>query len=335
MSSLPRVPTGSCSTRRRRREETVVDLIKRLFAALLGSFRGKVKEIKKFPEYVWFLASHEGRLYSGSYHAGNAQNKVYRDDGKVYVVGHDDESTRVYSLGGSLYMTSEGGVVMKDGHRIADLGSHYLLGACIHKGSVYFAHARDGGYTDLYKEGGGRLIKVDRWEGIFGFHLLSYDDQLVMVGAGKRGYRNRGAVVQVEKETIYTTDRKTGVRAIVDDGALLFGLSYDAEILSWKRSRGFKVEGDFPGFDHFGSFCHHLGTTYAMVVAEGGHPQLLRRDHGRWRVDIPAKKMKRYGVRGDLVNAAGFLASDGLSLYCNINTPTSARSGPGYLLRLK
>ncbi len=294
-----------------------------------------IKEIRTFPEYLWFLCEHDGSLYSGAYHDGTVDNKVYREDGREYIVGSGDESTRVYSLNGHLYMTTEGGVVSRDGRRIADLGSHYLLAACEHNGAVYFAHARDEGHTDLYRETAGGLVKVDTWEGIFCFHLLSWDGRLVMVGAGPRGYRNRGAVIQIEKETVYSSARKTAVQAVVEDGVLLTGFSYDAAVLSWKRSKEVRWEANFPGFAHFGSFCRHRGVLYAMVVAEGGSPQLLRRDHGRWTVDIPAKELQKYGVRGDLVNAGGFLESDGRHLYCTINTPNNYRSGPGYLVQLK
>lgn len=313
-----------------------------------------IKQIAKFPHYLWFMATVGNRMYSGVY--SSPQYFYYSDSPfttwNPVQIGSGDESTRVYNLNNRFYATSEGGNKGGGGKVYADSsvcydfpsGTSYVLGAEYHD-NKYLISRNKGDKTDIYScscSGGQTCSLWKSVDGIFTFHMTSYKGDLYLIGTGSKYRTGDGGKVKIIRsdgrvDELIGSGPGSGVRARVFDNKIFFGFAYDAEVWSYDGSTK-KQEKTFPGIDHFGDFEIFDDKLFTVVVNEGGNPEVWYRNNnskgGNWVKVFNFNQLAGYGVSGNLVNAAGFFTKYNDSLYLNINTPNGGRGGSGYILEI-
>lgn len=311
-------------------------------------------ELVQLADYLWFMASVGDKLYSAVY---SSPQKVYYStfpftSWTPQSISSNDESTRVYNLNDKIYITSEGGNNGGGGKVYTNSfcynfpsGTAYVLGA-EYSGGLYLISRSLGSRTDIYScpcSGGQTCSLWKSVQDMFTFHMTSFNNDLYLIGTSPSNYRTyTGGRVKVIRsngnvETLLSSGPGSGSSAEVFDNKLFFGFSYDAEIRSYD-GLNWKSEKTFPGFSHFGDFEVFNGKLFVAVVREQGNPEIWVRDNdasgGQWNIVFSQQQLSKYGVRGNLVNAAGFFTTHGNKLYFNINSPLNSRKGPGYILEI-
>ncbi len=319
-----------------------------------------IKQLVSVSNYLWFMASVDNILYSGSY-TSTSDPQYYYYSSAPYTswsskkISDDDESSRVYNLNGKFYATTEGGSngaggrVLLNGNQCYKFptGTGYVLGAEYFSGK-YLISRSEGNKTRIYSCpcSGGQTCSV--WasiDNIFTFHIKEFNGNLYLIGTSPSEYRTNsgGRVYAINNsgvlvKSVINSGPGSGVRAEVFDEKIFFGFSYNAEIKSYTSSGALVNEKSFLGIEHFGDFEIFDNKLFVSVVKEGGSPEIWYRqkdsDGGQWINIFSQSQLNKYGVRGNLVNGAGFFTTLGDKLYYNINNKTCSRCGPGYILEI-
>ena len=310
----------------------------------LPSSNGLFTEIATIDDYLWFMASKNQYLYSGAYRLSAAgstngnDNYYYRlnlNNGIVdsFKKASLDESTRVYNMGGQIYTTTEGGVVWKNGVAIGNLGSHFVLGGEHHNNANLISKALQPAKTEIFDCTDTRCTKINTLNGVFGFHMIpttgpSIQSVPVRMVIATKG---RGFTKDLNRSTVGVIKQRFGAYRLVENSTWSL---YDAEILSYNGT--WRIEKIFHGMDHFGDFTVWKNRLYAVVVKDGGSPEVwFENSGGNWQLKLSQTQLSKYGVSGDLVNAAGFFTvTEDNRLFMNINTSHAGRNGPGYILEI-
>ncbi len=220
---------------------------------------------------------------------------------------------------------------------IGDLGGKFLLGGVYYNNRYLITKSSTSPSTDVYDCTGTSCSLSETVSGIFGFHMQVYNGELYHIGTGS-DYTSNGKVYKGSTE-ILTGVPGAGVRATVYDDKLFVGFSGagksggSAQIKSYDGTTWTDVK-TFTGFHHFGDFELVGSKLFVAVVEEAANPEVWSYDGTDWTKEVSATELSKYGVKSELINGGGFLQVCNDKLYMNINTPTSYRAGPGYILEI-
>jgi hypothetical protein len=315
------------------------------------------RQFVELPRYLWHLACVDGQLYSGTY--GDPSNVFYsvnsQGQSASLEIDQNAESTRVYNMNGAFYATSEGGAVFFDNAVRGDLGGHYVLaGSFYHAAQDLYLVARaprnDDSTGQLYNCQGSTCSFWGGAAQLRPYHLAVFNDELYVMGRTPKGtsgsYNAGNARVMRWGAGMVLSETSNGiaVRGTAYDGRLYVGITNNARVASFDGST-WRAEINLPAFEHLGDMVEYQGHLFVAVVKDGGSAELWRKDGGEgvWNKVFSTEDLAGYGVlsgiplNGEMIvlnNAAGFLTSCNDKLYLSLNTPTSMRQGPGYILEI-
>lgn len=306
----------------------------------------------QLPHYLWHMACVDGELYSGTYADPNVFYLVNLQGDEFHLtIDNDGESTRPYNLGGELFVTSEGGAVFSNGDVHSNLGGHYVLSATHFAGQNLVSRSprSDDSAVQLWACTHAGCALSRTVGGIRVYHMVPYRGELYLLGRNPKGaaggYNVGNAMVYRDGVGVVLSESTNGiaVRGTVFDDRLFVGIANPARIRSYDGTSWFD-EHSFPGFHHLGDLIEFRDHLFAVVVVDGGGPEVWARSRaGTWTRLLDAAALAGYGVKTGIAvngtdvvlnNAAGFFTVCQDRLFMNINTPDHNRVGPGFILEL-